>query len=628
MENKNKKFKGIATFLFWAIAIVLSFSIFESMFPNETHDYSEIVGYFRNHEVTSYKMDLNSGDMNLKLSNGNEINYKVPSAALIYSDIKNYVEEYNVEHKDAPMKYDLINTPDVFGQIINVVSFLILPILSFAFLGWMFMRQFSAMGGGANFSKAKVQTVYKSAKEATFADVAGADEEKAELAEIVDFLKTPQKYIKLGARIPKGVLLAGPPGTGKTLLARAVAGEANVPFLSISGSDFVEMYVGVGASRVRNLFDQAKKEAPCLIFIDEIDAVGRQRGTGLGGAHDEREQTLNQLLVEMDGFGDNGGVIVMAATNRADVLDPALLRPGRFDRQVAVGYPDVKGREEILKVHSKGKPLANDVDLKSIAKSIAGFTGADIENLINESAILSAKRGLSNITMKEIEESTVKVVMGAEKKSRLVTPEDKRSTAYHEGGHAITAYFCETQDKVHEISIIPRGRAGGYTLYLPEKDDSYVFRKQMLERIVVGLGGMVAEKIIFKDFSTGASNDIKHTTKLASSMVTEYGMSDLIGPIVYGDQNEEVFIGRDMGHVKNYSESTASELDGEIKRIVMSCYERAEKILTENIDKLHEVAAALIEKEKLNSEEFEAIMKGEVKANDLTGSESADTSVE
>ena len=447
-------------------------------------------------------------------------------------------------------------------------------------------------------------------RKATSIVCAAPNEEKAELQEVVEFLKAPNKFNSLGARIPHGVLLVGPPGTGKTLLARACAGEAGVPFYAISGSDFVEMYVGVGASRVRDLFEKAKKTMPSIIFIDEIDAVGRQRGAGLGGGHDEREQTLNQLLVEMDGFDANDGVIVMAATNRADILDKALLRPGRFDRQVYVGLPDVKGREEILRVHTKNKPLAPDVSLKTIAKSTAGFSGADLENLVNEAALLAARKGKKAITEPEIEEASIKVVAGPEKRSRVVTDKEKRLTAYHETGHAITGYFCKTHDPVHQISIIPRGMAGGYTMYLPEKDPSYVTKTAMSESIVSLLGGRVAEQLVLEDISTGASNDLQRATDTARAMVTRYGFSERLGPVVYGTDPSETFLGRDLGMGKGYSENIAAEIDNEIRDIVDEGYETARRILTEHMDQLHAVAAVLMEREKISGDEFKILMEG------------------
>ena len=442
--------------------------------------------------------------------------------------------------------------------------------------------------------------------------MAGADEEKEELAEIVEFLKNPKKFNELGARIPKGVLLVGPPGTGKTLLARAVAGEAGVPFFSISGSDFVEMFVGVGASRVRDLFEQAKKNSPSIVFIDEIDAVGRHRGAGLGGGHDEREQTLNQLLVEMDGFGANEGVIVIAATNRRDILDPALLRPGRFDRQVVVNYPDVKGREEILKVHARNKPLGFDVDLSIVAKSTAGFTGADLENLLNEAALLAARKGRKAIIEQDIEDATIKVVAGPEKRSKVVSEKEKRLTAYHEAGHAIATFYSDTQDPVHEVSIIPRGMAGGYTLSLPEHDKSYMSRKEMREEIVTLLGGRVAESLVLDDISTGASNDLERATKLAKSMVTRYGFSEKLGPVVYGQDEGEPFLGRDFNHIRDYSENVAAEIDNEIREIIDTGYESAKELLTAHIDQLHLVAQYLMEKEKIDGATFDKLMKGEL----------------
>jgi len=491
----------------------------------------------------------------------------------------------------------------------------VLPIVIFIGIGQLFSRMLTKRmgnlpGNAMTFGKADAKIYVEAQTGKTFADVAGQDEAKEALMEVVDFLHEPAKYNAIGARLPKGVLLVGPPGTGKTLLARACAGEAGVPFYSISGSDFVEMYVGVGASRVRDLFDKAKKTAPSIIFIDEIDAVGRQRGTGLGGGHDEREQTLNQMLVEMDGFGANEGVIVIAATNRADILDHALLRPGRFDRQVYVGLPDVKGREEILKVHTRHKPLAPDVNLGTIARTTVGFSGADLENLVNEAALLAARRGKKAITEQEIEEASIKVVAGPEKKSRVVTEKEKRLTAYHEAGHAITHYYCKTADPVHEISIIPRGMAGGYTMSLPEKDQTYVTKTQMQEQIVTLLGGRVAELLVLDDISTGASNDLERATKTARAMVTRYGFSERMGPVVYGSDPGETFLGRDFAQGKGYSETIAAEIDSEIRDIVDEAFETARRMLTEHRDQLEVVAQALMRREKLSGEEFKALMEG------------------
>ena len=610
MEKKNSAIKNVITFFGLGLLIVLIFGFVNGLPAEKTYNYSEIIEKFKTHQVTKYTLNLSSGDMQITLKDGSVINYTSPSASLIYMDIKDYVKEYN-EKNETKMVYNITKPADT-SWFMSLFFPLIVSALLLGVMGWMFLRKLSAISGENNkqfgFGKARLKDNSQNKKKSTFADVAGADEEKEELAEIVDFLKTPEKYTSMGARIPKGLLLVGPPGTGKTLLARAVAGEAGVPFFSISGSDFVEMFVGVGASRVRDLFEKAKKNAPCLIFIDEIDAVGRRRGSGLGGGHDEREQTLNQLLVEMDGFGDNEGVIVIAATNRSDILDPALTRPGRFDREIYVGCPDIKGREEILKVHSKGKTLAPDVDLKVIAKRTVGFTGADLENLLNEAAILSVKRGLEMISMAEIEESVMKVSMGPEKKSRVITEEEKRQTAYHEAGHAIATYFCKTQEKVHEISIIPRGPAGGYTLSLPEKDEHYRFKKKLFESIIVLLGGMAAEKIILDDTSTGVSSDIKRATQTARAMVMEYGMSDELGPVVFDSSNAEPFFGREGGQVKNYSESTASVIDSEVKKIVNGCYEKSKNIIKENINKLHDVANFLISNEKMTEIQFESIM--------------------
>ncbi|MFR1808570.1 MAG: ATP-dependent zinc metalloprotease FtsH, partial [Pygmaiobacter massiliensis] len=475
---------------------------------------------------------------------------------------------------------------------------------------YFMMRQSGGGGGMMNVGKAKVKDQTETGRRATFADVAGADEEKAELEEIVEFLKTPGKFSTLGARIPRGVLLVGPPGTGKTLIARACAGEAGVPFYSISGSDFVEMYVGVGASRVRDLFDKAKKNAPCIIFIDEIDAVGRQRGTGLGGGHDEREQTLNQMLVEMDGFTANDGVIVIAATNRADILDRALLRPGRFDRQIYVGLPDVRGREQILRVHTRNKPMGPDINLSTIAKTTPGFTGADLENLVNEAALLAARRGKKAITQSEIEEASIKVVAGPAKKSRVVTEKERKLTAYHEGGHAIATYYSPTGDPVHTITIIPRGMAGGFTMSLPEKDVSFDTKRHMEDEIVILLGGRVAEHLVLDDISTGASNDLQRATAIARAMVTRYGFSDKLGPMVYGTDPSETFLGRDFSQGRNYSEEVASEIDAEMREFIEEAYAECTKLLSEHMEQLHVVANALLERETLSGSEFRTLMTG------------------
>ena len=509
---------------------------------------------------------------------------------------------------------------EIVEQASPLMSFLlsfVLPIVLFVWLGNFMNKKLMEKAGGANsmmfggVGKSNAKVYVQSTHGIRFADVAGEDEAKENLQEIVDYLHDPKKYEEIGASMPKGILLVGPPGTGKTLLARACAGEAGVPFYSISGSDFVEMYVGVGASRVRDLFDKAKKTMPCIIFIDEIDAVGRQRGAGLGGGHDEREQTLNQLLVEMDVFEANDGVIVMAATNRADILDKALLRPGRFDRQVYVGLPDVKGREEILKVHTKNKPLAPDVSLKVIAQRTAGFAGADLENLVNEAALLAARRSRKAITMEDIEEASMKVMAGPEKKSRVVTPEEKKLTAYHEAVHAVAGFYCKHHPRVHEITIIPRGQAGGYTMYLPEKDRSYVTKGEMFEDIVSSLGGRVAEQLILDDISTGASNDLQQATNIARQMITKYGFSERLGPVVYGTSQEETFLGRDLGQGKGYSETTAAEIDSEMRDIIDEAYETCRRTLTEHIDQLHALAQALMEREKLNEKEFNAVMAGE-----------------
>ena len=613
MDGNQKKIRNLLLYI--GIPVVVLFIII-FLFNNRTpqtaaYKYSDIIGYFQDQEVSSYTLNLGTGEMVIHLEDGKTVGYVLPSVDLFYMDVRNSISQYNEEHPDARMEQDIIR-PVETSWFISLLPTLILFAGLIIFWVIMMRRLGSSMGGDKqmNFGKAKIKQMSDEKRKTTFADVAGADEEKEELREIVEFLKNPNKYNSLGARIPKGVLLVGPPGTGKTLLARAVAGEAGVPFFSISGSDFVEMFVGVGASRVRDLFDKAKKNHPCIIFIDEIDAVGRQRGAGLGGGHDEREQTLNQLLVEMDGFGANEGVIMIAATNRPDILDPALMRPGRFDRQVMVGYPDIKGREEILRVHAKGKPLAPDVVLSTIAKSTAGFTGADLENLLNEAALLAARKNHRAITMEEIEEATIKVVVGTEKKSRVMSEKEKKLTAYHEAGHAIATYYCKTQDPVHQISIIPRGMAGGYTMHLPTEDRSYKSRDEMREELVVLLGGRVAEALVLDDISTGASNDIERATKIARAMVTKYGMSEKLGPITYGSDDSNPFLGKEMGHISNYSEQTASEIDEEIQSIISTAYQKTEKILTDHIDELHRLAGVLYEKEKIDGVEFQQVMDG------------------
>ncbi len=644
MDRRPRGFGLMPIFVGLAVLILLM----STLIPTTTQSrnevkYSEILYLMQDGKVDEFYIDLNKGILELKLEagtleelgvkkeqsasaaqnaltsllqqqpqttteDGTEVlRYKLPYPALFIEDFRKVVEEYNAEHPDDKIDYDMSQLKAEFPWEV-VISL----VMTAGMAGLLIFFMFSQGGGGKAMSvgRAKVKNLSDDQRKATFADVAGADEEKEELQEIVEFLKNPGKFNVLGARIPHGVLLVGPPGTGKTLLARACAGEAGVPFYSISGSDFVEMYVGVGASRVRDLFDKAKRTAPCIIFIDEIDAVGRQRGTGLGGGHDEREQTLNQLLVEMDGFGANEGVIVVAATNRSDVLDKALLRPGRFDRQVYVGLPDVKGREEILKVHTRKKPLAPDVDLKTIAKSTSGFAGADLENLVNEAALLAARRGRKAITKKEIEEASIKVIAGPEKKSRVVSDKEKRLTAYHEAGHAITHYCCETADPVHEISIIPRGMAGGYTMSLPEDDKSFVTKTQMSEQLVTLLGGRVAEKLVLEDISTGASNDLERATAISRAMVTRYGFSEKLGPVVYSNDPGETFLGRDLGHGRSYSEEVAGEIDTEVRSLLDGAFEIATNILCDHMEQLHLVAKELIEREKLSGEEFEKLMKG------------------
>lgn len=612
---KKIDWKAVVPYIAIPLALVLCVAVYvvAGQKTKAKTDYSQMVQKFENHEVTEYMLNLTSGVLEYKVAGDDtKYEYTVPNVNLFVEDVHEQVMQYNREHPDAPIRADYKSgSPNSWW-----VS--LLPSIGLmALLGITMFIMFRKMGQMQNennrtlsFGKARIKKGGDDNRKTTFQDVAGADEEKEELEEIVEFLKDPQAFSALGARIPKGVLLVGPPGTGKTLLARAVAGEADVPFFSISGSDFVEMYVGVGASRVRDLFDQAKRNSPSIIFIDEIDAVGRHRGAGMGGGHDEREQTLNQLLVEMDGFGANEGVIVIAATNRPDILDPALLRPGRFDRQVTVNYPDVRGREDILKVHAKGKPLGPDVELSYIAGATVGFTGADLENLLNEAALLAARRKKKAITMSEIEEATMKVLVGTEKKSHRITERDKKITAYHEAGHAVSSYYLEHKDPVTHISIVPRGMAGGFTMYQPEKDEMHMMRSRMLDDIVGLLGGRVAEKIIFDDISTGASNDIERASEVARKMVTKYGMSEKLGPIAFGKDNDEVFIGKDYNHVRNYSEAVASMIDKEVESIILAAYKRTEEILRAHLDKLHAVAAALVEREKIDAEEFNLLMEG------------------
>jgi len=603
--------KGLLIYLAFVLALIFFASGgFSSEPPSlDTYTYGEIVELFNENKVEDYTLDLGSGELIFKLR-GEEDHvthtYTVPNVSLFYDAVQVNVDAYNAEApEEEKVTYDLYPVKD-YSTLLSYLPTILLIVLMIAM--WYFTMRQSKGGNMSGFGKAKLRSA-DGGRKVTFEDVAGADEEKEELVEVVEFLKNPAKFNSLGARIPKGILLLGPPGTGKTLLARAVAGEAGAPFFSISGSDFVEMFVGVGASRVRDLFDQAKKNAPSIIFIDEIDAVGRQRGAGLGGGHDEREQTLNQLLVEMDGFATNSGVIVIAATNRRDILDPALLRPGRFDRQIVVNYPDIRGREAILKVHAKNKPIGPDVDFKVIAGSTAGFTGADLENILNEAALIAAKKGLKALTMEAIEDATIKVVAGPEKKSRMITEKDKKLTAYHEAGHAVVTYYMPTADRVHQVSIIPRGMAGGYTMSLPSEDKSYHTCGEMRENIVTLLAGRVAESLVLDDVSTGASNDLERATAIARAMVTRYGFSAKLGTVVYGQDQSEVFLGRDLGHSRNYSEGVASEIDTEIRSIISNAYDLATKTLEDHMDQLTLVAETLIKCEKLDAAEFDSLMK-------------------
>lgn len=656
MDNK-KKVRNLLLYLGIPILMIIITAAVLSSNKSNSPKTSELEQYFVQDMVDSFDIDYGTGSIDITLKEGlspikssdsdktsattavqspteskNSDSHSKKSKVVVrgqLADIQRFLDDIKPYYHPASndeISYNLARATDN-SFLIEILPIIITTLI--LIVAWVFIMK--KLGGGGlggkemSFGKAKIKNTNDEKRKTTFEDVAGADEEKEELAEVVEFLKAPEKYNKLGARIPKGVLLVGPPGTGKTLLARAVAGEAGVPFFSISGSDFVEMFVGVGASRVRDLFDQAKKNSPCIIFIDEIDAVGRQRGAGLGGGNDEREQTLNQLLVEMDGFGANEGVILIAATNRPDVLDPALMRPGRFDRQVVVSYPDVNGREAILKVHARKKPLAPDVNLKTIAKTTAGFTGADLENLLNEAALLAARKDKKAITMDEIKEATVKVVVGAEKKSKVMSEKEKKLTAYHEAGHAILFDKLETQDPVHEISIIPTGMAGGYTMPLPSEDKSYNSRRGMYEDIVVSLGGRVAEELIMDDISTGASNDIEKATKTARAMVTKYGMTKELGCVCYGTDNNSVFLGRDMGsRTQDYSEATAAKIDQLVLDMINKAYGDATKILSENMDKLHDIAKYLIKHEKMGSEDFTAVMNGTYKEPEEVEQETAD----
>lgn len=605
-----KYFKGLSFYIVLFVIALIIVSFLQKSESIESIDYSDLLVGIRNNNVESIELEGNKAVVTFTKSPYPD---KTDSKTFLIEyipDLTSFMDVVRVPAEEGRLELKTPPPPQTpwWVAILPTVGLIVIFILF-----WVFFMQQSQGGGGGrvmSFGKSRAKMTTENKKKVTFNDVAGADEEKGELEEIVEFLKEPRKFIELGARIPKGVLLVGPPGTGKTLLARAVSGEAGVPFFSISGSDFVEMFVGVGASRVRDLFEQAKKNSPCIVFIDEIDAVGRHRGAGLGGGHDEREQTLNQLLVEMDGFGVNEGVIILAATNRPDILDPALLRPGRFDRRVYVGLPDIKGREEILKVHSRGKPLAPDIQLSELAKITPGFSGADLENLLNEAALLAARNEKKQIDMEDLKEATFKVVMGPEKKSRVMNEKEKRLTAYHEAGHAITIKVASTTDKVDRISIIPSGRAGGYTSFKPDEDKTYQTRSQLIENIIISLGGRAAEDLVLGEISTGAYNDLKQSNKIARNMVTKYGMSEKLGNLILGDESDEVFIGRDFGHTRNYSEEIAAEVDNEVRSIIDASYEKAKSILKENMSKLHKIAETLLEKEKIEGAEFEELFVG------------------
>ena len=615
MNNMSKNWKSILVYILIPILLVGAVIYFVNSQTSTQLKYSQVVSMFKNNEVSEFSLDLSSGNLVYKTfaKPKEEKNYSVPNVSYFLDDIRESVDKYNDEHSDKPIVYDYragTSNAWIYSMIPSLLMFVVLIALGI----YAFRKMSGAMNNETNrtlgFGKIKTKTLVEDEKrKTTFKDVAGCDEEKAELEELVEFLKSPESFTELGARIPRGVLLVGPPGTGKTLLARAVAGEAGAPFLSISGSDFVEMYVGVGASRVRDLFEQAKKKAPAIVFIDEIDAVGRHRGAGTGGGNDEREQTLNQLLVEMDGFGTNSGIIVIAATNRPDVLDPALLRPGRFDRQITVNRPDAQGREDILKVHSRNKPLGPDVDLKEIAKDTIGFTGADLENLLNEAALLAVRRKKKALTMQEISDATSRVEMGTEKKSHKYSEKAKKLTAYHEAGHAVSSYYIEGHDPVKEISIIPRGMgAGGYTWYTPQ-EENYNSKADMLDDLISLLGGRVAEALSLNDISTGASNDLQRATSICRDMVSKYGMSDELGPVVYSDDNNEVFLGKDYGHVNNYSEATSARIDEQIEKMMRKAYSQTESILKTHYDKLELVAETLIKNEKISGDQFTQLME-------------------
>lgn len=615
MNNMSKNWKSILVYILIPVLLIGAVVFFANQQTSTDLKYSQVVSMFKNGEVSEFSLDLSSGNLVYKTfaKPKEEKNYSVPSVAYFLDDIRDDVKEYNEKHPNKPIIYDYkAGTSNTW--IVSMLPSLLMFIVLIGLGIYAFRKMSGAMSNETNrtlgFGKIKTKTLVEDEKrKTTFNDVAGCDEEKSELEELVEFLKNPQSFTDLGARIPRGVLLVGPPGTGKTLLARAVAGEAGAPFLSISGSDFVEMYVGVGASRVRDLFEQAKKKAPAIVFIDEIDAVGRHRGAGTGGGNDEREQTLNQLLVEMDGFGTNSGIIVIAATNRPDVLDPALLRPGRFDRQITVNRPDAKGREDILKVHSRNKPLGPDVDLKEVAKDTIGFTGADLENLLNEAALLAVRRKKKALTMEEISDATSRVEMGTEKKSHKYSEKAKKLTAYHEAGHAVSSYYIEGHDPVKEISIIPRGMgAGGYTWYTPQ-EENYNSKADMLNDLISLLGGRVAEALSLHDISTGASNDLQRATSICRDMVSKYGMSDELGPVVYSDDNNEVFLGKDYGHVNNYSEATSAKIDAQIEKMMRTAYAQTEDILKSHYDKLELVAETLIKDEKITGDEFKQLME-------------------